>query len=147
MARYDHVLCAQTPFGACHANEGTVVCWDPAAALIALHGAKSQKAECVSRFGTIACGYHCMDGDGQLRCAETWDGTCRRQGGAVVCWDPPLDTTGVVIDPASELACFEADVGRKCGFHCLATTKQAMCGQARRDSCHLKGSDIVCQAH
>lgn len=143
---YDRVLCAQTPYGACLADEGNVVCWDPPAAVIAARGDKTRKAACVARSGKVACGYHCAVGDGEVRCGDSPEGTCRRQAGALVCWDPPLETTGAVVDPASELSCIDAGGGRKCGYRCLATISRSACGGTRADYCQVKGEEIVCKS-
>jgi hypothetical protein len=68
---YDRVLCAETPFGACKANEGRLVCWDPPGPIIASLGDRTPRATCVSNYGKVACGYDCIANFGMVRCAKT----------------------------------------------------------------------------
>jgi len=143
-SNYDQVQCAQTPFGACRANEGNVACWDPPAAVLASHKATTPKASCESGFGKVGCGYHCIADHGVVRCAQTPDGTCRSERGTVFCWDPPLEATGAVWNPAAELACMHASSDRSCGFGCLAIPNQGRCGASRADACRVKEDNIVC---
>jgi hypothetical protein len=144
ITNYDQVQCAQTPFGACRANEGKVACWDPPAAVLASHRSSTPKAVCEIGFGKVNCGYHCVANHGVVRCAETPDGTCRAERDTVFCWDPPLDATGAVWSAASELACIHAGTDRSCGFRCLAIPNQGRCGASRADSCRVKEENIVC---
>ena len=144
VANYDQVQCAQTPFGACRANEGKVACWDPPAAVLASRQETTPKASCEIGFGKVNCGYHCIANHGVVRCAETPDGTCRAERDTVYCWDPPLDATGAVWSAASELACIQAGTDRSCGFRCLAIPNQGRCGPSRADSCRVKEDKIEC---
>jgi hypothetical protein len=144
VANYDQVQCAQTPFGACRANEGKVACWDPPAAVLASRRAATPAASCESGFGKVSCGYHCVADHGVVRCAETPDGMCRSERGAVFCWDPPLESTGAVWNATAELACIQASNDRSCGFRCLAIPNQGRCGSSRADSCRVKDDNIVC---
>ena len=144
VANYDQVQCAQTPFGACRANDGKVACWDPSAAVLASHRIATPRASCESAFGKVGCGYHCIANHGVVRCAETPDGTCRSERDTVYCWDPPLDSTGAVWSASSELACIQASNDRSCGFRCLAIPNQGRCGASRGDSCRVKEDRIEC---
>jgi hypothetical protein len=144
IANYDQVQCAQTPFGACRANEGKVACWDPSAAVLASRKATTPKASCESGFGKLGCGYHCIADHGVVRCAETPDGLCRSERGTVFCWDPPIESTAAVWNAASELACIQASSDRVCGFRCLAIPNQGRCGSSRGDSCRVQEDKIVC---
>jgi hypothetical protein len=144
VANYDQVQCAQTPFGACGANEGKVVCWDPPAAVLATRRSMTPDAACVTAFGQVGCGYHCTANFGVVRCAETPDGTCRAERDTVYCWDPPLEATSAVWNSASEFACLESGAKRSCGFRCLAIPNKGKCGASRFDTCRVKEDDIVC---
>jgi hypothetical protein len=144
VANYDQVQCAQTPFGACRANEGKVACWDPPAAVLASRRATTPKAVCESGYGKVGCGYHCIADHGVVRCADTPDGMCRSERGTVFCWDPPLESTGAVWNAAAELACIQASNDRSCGFRCLAIPNQGRCGSSRADSCRVHEDNIVC---
>ena len=142
----DRVLCAQTPFGACRADQGSLVCWDPPAAVVLAKRRQTPRAECLRNSGKVVCGYHCLGHEGKLRCAQTPDGICSVEQGNLVCWDPPLDSYGVTFESASELACLDAIDGPRCGFRCLATAGHSGCGTGRRDTCRAVPSGIVCQS-
>ncbi len=142
----DRVQCAQTPFGACRADQGTLVCWDPPAAVVLAKRRQTPRAECIRNSGRVACGYHCLDYEGKLRCAQTPEGTCKVEQGNLVCWDPPLDSYGVVFETASELACLDASDGQLCGYRCLATAYHSGCGTGRRDCCRAEPQGVVCQS-
>ena len=142
----DRVACAQTPFGACKAAEGNLVCWDPPAAVVLGMRAATPPAECLATSGKIACGYHCLEYAGVVKCASTPQGTCSVQQSNLVCWDPPLDTYAVAFDPASELACLDGADGRSCGYRCLATKLHSACGSRRTDTCRTEADSIVCKS-
>jgi len=143
---YDQAQCAQTPYGACAGNGGRLVCWDPPADLVLARRDATPTATCLLANDRVACGYHCLAFQGTLRCAQTPDGVCRREGGAVECWDPPIDAPAVAYDPAAERACLAGSEGRVCGFRCLATARSTGCGDARRDVCRVDGESrrVVC---
>jgi hypothetical protein len=141
----DQARCAQTPFGACRANGGRLVCWDPPAEVILARGDRTPSGACVLGSDRVACGYHCEVWQGSLRCAQTPDGVCRHQGDALTCWDPPLDLAATVYEPSAERACLDASDGRTCGFRCLAARHHSGCGAGRGDSCRVDDAgQVVC---
>lgn len=142
----DRVQCAQTPFGACLADQGNLVCWDPPAAVVWSKGIRTPRAECVHNSGQVVCGYHCAAHHGDLRCAQTPEGTCSVRQDKLVCWDPPLDSYANPFDPATELACIDAAAGRSCGYHCIATSQYSACGLLRADVCRAEPGGIVCKS-
>lgn len=144
VANYDRVQCAQTPFGACQANEDVLGCADPPVRTLATYGDKTPQVTCLANYGKVACGYHCIANYGAVRCAESPEGSCHAEHETVSCWDPPSEANTVVYDPASELACMSALEGRTCGFRCLATSKHFACGTGRRDSCRVEGDTVTC---
>ena len=78
---YGEVACSRSPYGACDAAYGQVMCWDPAPWV-------QEKAECKSGYGTIACGYHCVAAYGEVKCASTPNGFCRTANGTTIqCWE------------------------------------------------------------
>ncbi|MBI5537359.1 MAG: hypothetical protein HY898_31845 [Deltaproteobacteria bacterium] len=143
---YERPQCAQTPFGACRANEGRAVCWDPPGQIIASMGLRTPAATCMAAYGKVVCGYSCAAYDGLVRCSQTPGGFCRAERGTVVCWDPPLESIPAVLDPNAELACMEAAGARTCGFRCLSTRDKIACGADRRESCRLEPQGIECAA-
>jgi len=46
-------------------------------------------SDCLTSGGKTACGFHCVSGEGQVRCAQTPTGVCSVSSGVVACWDPP----------------------------------------------------------
>lgn len=144
----DQAQCAQTPFGACRVNAGRVVCWDPPAEVMLARGERTPVASCLASSDHVVCGYHCEVWQGLVRCAQTPDGVCRHQGAPLSCWDPPLESFGVVYEAPSERACMAASDGRSCGFRCLATPRYSGCGGDRRDSCRADADEqrVVCAA-
>ena len=146
ISNYDRVQCAQTPFGACLANEGKLVCWDPPATVLLARKDKTPSASCIANYGDVACGYHCIANNGQVRCVDTPQGICRSERDSLLCWDPPLETAAAAFNPGSELACIDAPAGRACGFRCLVTRKRSACGTGRDDTCRVEGEEIVCKS-
>ena len=76
---YGDVKCAATPYGACGSGYGVVKCWDPARPY------RHARAECMSGYGTVACGYNCASGYGQVKCANTPFAICTASYGEVKC--------------------------------------------------------------
>ena len=143
---YERPQCAQTPFGACGANEDRTVCWDPPGQLIAQRGRHTPTASCTTAFGKVGCGYSCAAHDGEVRCSQLPGGFCRVQQDAMVCWDPPLESVPVVFEPSSELACMDAADVRTCGYRCLSTRDQVRCAAGRGEYCRLESQGIQCSS-
>lgn len=80
IANYGEVKCSRTPQGACQADYGQVVCWDPPRWV-------DQKAECLANYGEVVCGYNCVANYGVVKCAQTPNGICRAENGDVRCYD------------------------------------------------------------
>jgi hypothetical protein len=144
IVNYDRVQCAQTPLGACKANEGRLVCWDPPGQIIAANGARTPLATCISNYGKVACGYACVANFGMVRCAKTPGGFCRAERDQVFCWDPPLTSLAFAFDPASEHACMASTSGSACGYSCLATSRESRCASARDEVCRAADGKIEC---
>jgi hypothetical protein len=84
---YGQVRCAHTPFGACAAEYGKIVCWDPPARVID-HEESLPKAECTAQYGQIVCGYHCLALYGTIKCTASPRGACAAASGEIDCIDP-----------------------------------------------------------
>ncbi len=82
--------CANTPFGACEASFGRLVCFDPAPEVRwALEDeGRLPRASCESSLSQTACGYHCESAGMLVRCAATPDGFCERHFDTLACFDP-----------------------------------------------------------
>jgi hypothetical protein len=144
IVNYDRVACAQTPLGACKANEGRLVCWDPPGQVIAAQGARTPLVTCISNYGKVACGYGCIATFGVVRCAKTPGGFCRAERDQVFCWDPPLTSTNFAFDPASEQACMASTSGSACGYFCLATSRESRCASSRDEVCRAADGKVEC---
>src|SRR5437899_2619136 len=86
ISNYGQVKCARTPAGACAANYGQIVCWDPPGRA---HRRQrwGARADCLSNYGTIACGYGCVANYGRVKCAQTPGAQCYANNGQLVCSD------------------------------------------------------------
>jgi len=144
VVNYDRVLCAQTPFGACKANEGRLVCWDPPGQIIASLGLRTPRATCISNYGKVACGYDCVANFGMVRCAKTPNGFCRAERDQLICWDPPLTSGVFMFEPASEVACMGSTSGLSCGYSCLATPRDSNCATSRDQVCRATDGKVEC---
>jgi hypothetical protein len=87
------VKCAQTPEGACHANQTGFVCWDPPEPVRwrMLQQGNISYAGCISFLDHIECGYHCTAVGTTLKCAVSPQGMCETHFTQVSCFDPPYD--------------------------------------------------------
>jgi hypothetical protein len=145
LSNYDRVLCAQTPFGACGANEGHLVCWDPPGQILASQVERARAPTCMANYGDVACGYGCVANYGVVRCAKTPSGFCRAEHDQVFCWDPPLVASfGFAFDPASEMGCLSSSGGSSCGYACLATARASQCAKQRDQVCRAKDDGVEC---
>ncbi|HKQ67683.1 MAG TPA: hypothetical protein VJT73_00015 [Polyangiaceae bacterium] len=144
ISNYDRVQCAQTPFGACKANEGRLVCWDPPIQLIATYRERTRPAVCASNYGKVACGYGCVANYGVVRCAKTPEGTCHAERDQVFCWDPPLPSAGLAFDASAEQACLASTSGPSCGYSCLATSRESRCASSREHVCRVANGGVEC---
>jgi len=105
VAAYGKVACASSPEGTCSAAFGEVTCFDgPRRARLNQGGVGRAQgprqrggvwalqdvvpATCKSAYGTTVCGYGCLAAYGQVKCAQTPQGTCKAAYGEVTCWDP-----------------------------------------------------------
>lgn len=89
---YDDARCSATPFGACDADQGALVCADPPVPVVLAHQGAPPAMACMRLNGQIACGYHCVSANGEVRCASTPNGICQVTNSHVVCWDPSYPT-------------------------------------------------------
>ncbi|MBX7113472.1 MAG: hypothetical protein K1X64_03990 [Myxococcaceae bacterium] len=85
-AAYGQVKCAQTPYGACLAANGTLTCWDPPVRH-AHRMRNTPAAQCLSEYGTTACGYGCVAQYGAIKCAQTPGHHCYADSGQLFCSD------------------------------------------------------------
>lgn len=144
---FDQVQCAQTPWGTCKAGDGSIACWDPPAAVLASFrdAARIPDPICSTAFGQIACGYQCAATGGKIACAQTPEGTCRAEQDKATCWDPPLESRGVLFDPATARACMENATAKSCGYHCVASSNRLVCASTEQGVCLESKGELACR--
>lgn len=150
VAAYGQVECAQTPAGACRADYGKIVCWDPPLALSPWTEEPLYSypplphAECVAAFGEIACGYNCRTAYGQLRCAQTSAGVCDAAYGQIVCWDSPEAIGNPYAASWPPAECVSAFGQIQCGYGCVSALGQIACGQTPASRCFNQNGVLEC---
>lgn len=97
----------------------------------------TSEAECHSAYGKTVCGYHCVAGYGDVKCASTPNGACLAAYGKVECWDPPHWARR----PALCLAEY-GDIA--CGYGCVAAYGKVACSSNPHGTCQAAYGDIVC---
>lgn len=137
------VRCAQTPEGVCSNSSGVLACWDPPSLLRRVYE-HVPPASCVTNGGQTACGYHCVTGSDQARCAQTPFGACSVNGGRLACWDPPAEVIlarGPRTPPAS---CVASSDRVACGYHCEVWQGVLRCAQTPDGTCQHQGGTLTC---
>jgi hypothetical protein len=86
---YGNVQCANSPAGACDAAYGQIVCGDSRPEEFRRPTGAVPATDCLHAYNRIACGYACLDGYGDVRCARSPEGICRAVGQSITCFDPP----------------------------------------------------------
>jgi len=136
--------CAQTHSGVCAKNSTQVMCFDPGLWLTAVWGGEVPKPSCETDGSTIACGYDCKKGGGQVACAATPAGICTRQYGRITCFDPPPEVYGVFGKNVPAPACKAQDSQVACGYSCLASNNQIACAKTPFGVCGEAGGSPTC---
>lgn len=144
LKNYGQMRCAGTPQGTCAQVEGKLTCWDPSPALVAWLGAKLPAPTCVSNYGLMACGYHCVEHDGHLGCAQTPMGQCAGNFGTVVCFDPALALLPLYQGQVPQAQCVEEFGKVACGYHCLAQYGEVGCATTPQGTCTTKAQHVRC---
>lgn len=145
IAAHGEVGCAQTEAGVCGATERELVCWDPPDAVRAHYGEKVPPAQCQSKQGQLACGYHCQTREtGDVRCANTPDGICVATRLGITCWDPPVFAYCADSRPLPRPLCMTVDGNAACGYGCKARNGVIRCAQTPGGQCQVFPQDILC---
>jgi hypothetical protein len=135
------VKCAQTPAGICTAQNGLITCWDPPVQVLPL--AQGVRPECKTVSGVTACGFHCEARFGQVKCAQTPDGSCAARDGQITCWDGPLASQpnpNFVAKPE----CKTAYGKTRCGFSCVAAYGEIACANTPQGACLAAYGKLEC---
>lgn len=144
--------CAKTPRGVCHANLGHVTCWDPEVTpprpdeTVArrVRPTKRPHATCVEHLGKTVCGYHCVDGTLEARCARTPWGACHENLGHVTCWDPDLSRLRASGIAPVRAECVEHLSETVCGYHCVDAVLEARCAHTPAGTCRENLGHVAC---
>ena len=93
--------------------------------------------ECVTAFGTTACGYHCISAFGEVKCAQTPYGVCKSAFGEIVCWDPSR--------PVNKQAECVTSFGKiTCGYNCVSAFGETKCAETPEGTCKSSSGNIEC---
>jgi len=105
--------------------------------------------ECVSAYGTTACGWDCTAAYGEVRCAQTPRGRCEAAFGEVSCWDPagppwrPIDP-GFAPGRLPAADCVSAYGETACGWSCTAAYGEVRCARTPYGLCEAAYGEITC---
>jgi hypothetical protein len=145
LAAHGEVACAKTSAGICGATETELTCWDPPDSVRAHYGDKVPRPKCLTRFGSIACGYDCASREGdKVYCAQTADGICVSTWREVVCWDPPIYAYCADDKPLPRPKCVTIDGHAACGYGCADRNGEIQCASTPGGRCEVVPSQIIC---
>lgn len=121
-----------------------------------------KQASCVTSFGKTACGFDCKAAYGEIKCAQTAQGTCSASFGTITCWDPPSSNS----DGRRYRGHSSGDGGRRggysrggrgaqstcesaygttaCGYGCVAAYGTIKCAQTPGAQCLAAYGQIAC---
>lgn len=88
VAHAGEVRCAQTPGGVCAGNGGQIVCSEAVAQPRYDDRPRYRdvpQQECLSKYGKTVCGYGCVAGYGEVKCATRPGGVCQAAYGEITC--------------------------------------------------------------
>lgn len=147
------VRCAKSPGGRCTPASGTIGCNDVERDWSAVDEASSWPdpreerwpvPECVSQFGTSACGYHCKSEFGAVQCAQTPWGACAAEFGKVACWDPPRWVTRDARFQGERATCSAQFGAIACGYRCATSAGRVGCAPAPWGICRGSSGGVAC---
>jgi hypothetical protein len=119
--------------------------WECAAALLVLGTAGDASAtDCLTSSGKTACGFHCVSGEGQVRCSQTVEGVCTVSSDIVACWDPPAVLRRVFTDGVPRPNCVTTYGQTACGYSCETNSDRALCTQTPFGACAEAEGRIAC---
>ena len=93
--------------------------------------------ECVSAYGTTACGFNCVSAYGEVKCARTPQGSCKAAYGEVSCWDPPVPTR----QQAESIAAY-GEIAN--GYNCVSAYGEVKCSQTPQGACKAAYGEVKC---
>jgi hypothetical protein len=111
---------------------------------LALLGGGASAADCLTSSGKTACGFHCVNGDGQVRCSQTPQGVCSVSSGIVACWDPPSVLRRVFGERVPAATCVTNYGQTACGYSCETNSDRALCAQTPFGECLASDGRVVC---
>ncbi len=111
--------------------------WAMGLAMMLTSGVAFAEMECLTQYGTTACGYNCVAQYGTVKCSRTPQGACMAQYGNVVCWDPApwIYAKAECISQYGNIAC---------GYHCVAQYGTVKCAQTPEGGCSARFGEVTC---
>lgn len=140
----DTSRCAQSPYGACAATDGAIVCADPPDWEFSLACGRPAVVQCITQYDQVACGYYCVANDGHVACARTEWGACIAQYDQVQCWDP---APGLVIASRGRLPhaqCYANYGHLVCGYNCMSAYDNVACAETPAGTCWARAGRLSC---
>jgi len=101
-------------------------------------------AACKSGFGKTACGYDCVAGFGEVKCAGTPYGKCLAGFGKVTCGDPSRATLHVYHGAIPQMECKAGFGDIACGYDCKAGFGEVRCAEAPDGKCEAAYGKVTC---
>jgi len=151
VAAYGQVRCATDPWGACTSAYGKVTCTadNQQLGLWLQRGVTVPDAQCLSAYGTSACGWGCVQGQGTVACSPNPWGTCAVARGEVQCSNPaatPVQHAHFDHAPVQpvQAECKSAYGKTACGYHCAAAYGQVKCSSNPNGACKAAYGSIEC---
>lgn len=141
---FGKVKCARTPAGVCRTRNGDIECFDPPAAVFALFGKETPKAECRAQGVKLACGYKCISGDEGVKCAATPVGVCKSEGGRLTCFDPSPEALCAWGKSIPAPQCKSNDGTPVCGYACTQAFSRSACASTPAGLCKVFDSEVHC---
>ena len=138
------VQCAKTEAGRCFTVDGQVACFDPPAHVTRVFAGSLPEPTCLARDGRVACGYGCVAGNGEVRCAQTPRGTCTSRAGEVVCADPPAVVYAVYGAETPAVQCKSSGIHQACGYGCVALPEGVRCARTPAGVCRAESGRVTC---
>src|SRR6478609_11627788 len=101
-------------------------------------------AECLTSSDQTACGFHCVSGEGEVRCAQTPDGVCSTASGIIACWDPPSILRRIFGDRLPRATCVTNYGQTACGYGCESNSDRVSCAQTPFGKCVASDGKVAC---
>lgn len=100
---------------------------------------------CITNYGKVACGYHCLAAHGEVGCARTSAGICGTTDRHLVCWDPPDSVRAHYGDNVPRPQCVTRSGEIACGYRCEGRDSgEVQCAATPDGICVATSRGITC---